>query len=156
MVPILSLCLATPSLHTLCPRSLPRRGLSSCHVTDSDCPAAPDLCSMHFGGVKQSRAQYWRSGSLYLGRTLVLLVAEGWEGREVEDLGLGVSGLGGSLSFLDTHSFRVSPLMTWRHIMYFSPISPPLGPVQAVSRPALDEHHLLLSMLDCSYMLNSV
>lgn len=111
---------------------------------------------MHFGGVEQSIAQNWRSGSLYLGRTLVLLGAEGWEGREVEDLGLGVSELGGSLSFLDTHGFRVSPLMTWRQIMYFSPGFSPLGPVQVMSCPALDEHHLLLSMLDCSYMLNSM
>lgn len=66
---------------------------------------------MHFGGIKRSRAQNWGSESLCLGRMLVLLwvlVAEGWERRGVESqegLGLGVSELGGSLSFLDTHSF---------------------------------------------------
>lgn len=38
----------------------------------------------------------------------------GEEAESQEDLGLGVSELGGSPSFSDIHSFRFSPLTTWK------------------------------------------
>jgi hypothetical protein len=62
------------------------------------------------------------------------------------DLGLGVSKLGGSPSFLGTHSFWFSPLMTWRLIMYLPSNIPPLDPAQTVPCTVLGEQHLLHGM----------